>query len=331
MLGMVEENGHPLSWSAIINGRFDGAVIRTLGYPMIADYLEARPSAELGISAAEITHVWCDRRSDAIAIAQSAGIGQIVDQPTDVIGHVDAVIIPTDKGAEHLERARPFVEAGLPIFVDKPLATSVGDLKQFVSWHKAGKQIYSSSAMRYAAEFIELRNRLHEVGEPRLIVATCAKSWERYGIHAIESIHGLLPSGEWEDVINTGDEAANIVHIRHKRAVDVVIAVNHDMFGGFCHVTIYGTTGRLDARFRDSFTAFKRQLQAFVKAIQGDPSDCQPTTTHEQMAVLIAAIESREQGGRRIQVSSVLRDDLSRDSTPQRPCQLDWLIHGDGP
>ena len=39
MLGMVEENGHPFSWSAIINGRFDPAIIRDAGYGMISDYL----------------------------------------------------------------------------------------------------------------------------------------------------------------------------------------------------------------------------------------------------------------------------------------------------
>jgi hypothetical protein len=36
------------------------------------------------------------------------------------------------------------------------------------------------------------------VGEPRLIVATCAKSWERYGIHALEAVYGLLPPGGWK-------------------------------------------------------------------------------------------------------------------------------------
>ena len=41
--------------------------------------------------------------------------------------NVDAVVIATDKGHEHVSRCRPFVEAGLPVFVDKPLVDQAPD------------------------------------------------------------------------------------------------------------------------------------------------------------------------------------------------------------
>jgi predicted dehydrogenase len=306
MLGMVEECGHPFSWSAIINGHYDDAIIRAAGLAVIADYLGAQPPEALGLSGVELTHIWCDRPEDAEAVAKSAQISNIVSRPTDVIGQVDAVIIPTDKGEEHLERARPFIEADLPVFIDKPLTIRRDDLQEFVRLHEAGKAIYSSSAMRYAKEFRDLRDRLHEVGEPRLIVATCAKSWERYGIHALEAVYGLLPPGGWRDVCNTGGPKANVVHVRHESPVDVVIAVNDDMFGGFCHVTVYGTKSRLDARFADSFTAFKAQLQAYVDAVRGTSPANGFANTVEQMGIIIAGIESREQNGRRVSLEEVL-------------------------
>ncbi|MEO7404254.1 MAG: hypothetical protein ABIU95_11355, partial [Burkholderiales bacterium] len=222
---------------------------------------------------------------------------------TDVIGCVDAVIIPTDKGEEHLERARPFVEAGLPVFIDKPLTICEDDLAQFVAWHEIGKQIHSSSAMRYAQELIELRARVAEVGELRSIVVTCAKSWERYGIHALEAIYGLLPRGGWQDICNTGSASANVVHIRHNLPADVVMIVNADMFGGFCHVTLYGTKGRLEARFRDSFSAFKAQLQAFVNFVRGNSDSIRLEDSIEQCKIIIAGIRSRENNGIRLSVS----------------------------
>jgi predicted dehydrogenase len=299
MLGMVEENGHPFSWSAIINGRFNAAVIRNAGYSMISDYLSAQPHSELGLPGVEVTHLWCDRPEDAQAVARSAGIGEVVDDPEDVIGQVDAVIIPTDKGEEHLYRARPFIEADLPVFIDKPLTICADHLKQFITWHEEGKSICSSSAMRYAREFLDLRRRLAEVGQPRLIVATCAKSWERYGIHALEAVYGLLPPGGWQSVCNIGSSTANLVHIRHEQPVDTIIAVIEDMFGGFCHVTVYGTTGRLDARFVDSFTAFKSQLQSFVEHLRHGGDSINFATTVEQTRIIIAAIHSRERSGQR--------------------------------
>ena len=39
MLGMVEGNGHPYSWSAIINGGFDAATIKDCPYAAIPQYL----------------------------------------------------------------------------------------------------------------------------------------------------------------------------------------------------------------------------------------------------------------------------------------------------
>jgi predicted dehydrogenase len=302
MVGMVEENGHPFSWSAIINGRFDSDIIRNAGYGVISDYLSAQPPSALGLAGCEITHIWCDRAEDAKAVAQSAGIKYSVTDPRDAIGQVDAVIIPTDKGEEHVERARPFVEAGLPVFIDKPLAISTDHINQIVAWHEAGRRICSTSAMRYAQEFLAIRSRLAEIGELRLIVATCAKSWERYGIHALEAVYGLLPPGGWSDVCNTGSSDANIVHVRHRQPADVIIAVNRDMFGGFCHVSVFGTLGRLDARFQDSFSAFKAQMQAFVDYTRGNRDAMSFEQTVEQCRIIIAGIRSRENGGRRFKL-----------------------------
>ena len=169
MLGMVDGNGHPYSWSAIINGGFDAEVMSKCPYPVIPQYLSAAPKGALGIPGAKVTHVWCDDPADAKSVAAASLIPNVVRHPTDVIGQVDAVVIPTDKGHEHVERARPFIEAGLPVFVDKPMVDSEADLRQFVTWQAAGKPIMSSSCMRYSKEFAELRGRLPEVGEPRVI------------------------------------------------------------------------------------------------------------------------------------------------------------------
>ena len=37
MVAMVEGNGHPYSWSAIINGRYDAEAMASRGYPVIPE------------------------------------------------------------------------------------------------------------------------------------------------------------------------------------------------------------------------------------------------------------------------------------------------------
>ncbi len=304
--GMVEENGHPYSWSAIING-FDSRAMANVGYPMIHNYLSAEPRRNLGIPGVRVTHAWCDRPDDAARLARASLIPNLVSAPQDLIGRVDAVLIPADKGHEHVERVRPFVEAGLSVFIDKPLADREEDLQQFADWHRQGKAFLTSSMMRYCREYAECHARMHELGQLRLIVLTIAKSWERYGIHALEGVYRFLPPGGWESVINSGTTAANMVHIRHASGVDVLIPTVEDMFGGFGCLDLYGTTGRLGARFTDGsrFHAFKSQLMDFVDYLRTG----EPPFPFEQMVepvkMVIAGIRSRDQDGRRIMLSEI--------------------------
>jgi len=305
MVGMVEGNGHPFSWSAIINGRYDPQAMAECGYPVIPQYLGAQPKEALGVPGVEVTHVWCDDPADAVKVAKAACIGQVVERPEDVIGHVDAVIIPTDKGWEHVDRARPFVEAGLPLFIDKPLVDRADHLRQFVVWHREGKAFLSTSCMRYARESSALGERLEEIGRLRLVTMTTAKSWERYGIHALEGVYSFLAPGGWLSVTNSGTAEANIVHARHRDGVDVVLAAIDDLTGAFGCLNLYGTQGALGARFQDTFSAFKAQLVAFVEYLRSGHPPVDFSETVELMKIIIAGIRSREESGRRVWLAEI--------------------------
>src|SRR4051812_32668314 len=50
----------------------------------------------------------------------------------DMIDLVDLAIIHSCDWDIHIERARPFVEAGKAVFIDKPMAGNVKDLQQIV-------------------------------------------------------------------------------------------------------------------------------------------------------------------------------------------------------
>lgn len=175
MLGMVEGNGHPYSWSIIINGSYDAKALAACPYPVIKDYVLKQPPGTLGIPGAKITR-WTDDPADAVQVAAVAHIPNIAKRAEDVIGEVDAVLVATDKGFEHVERARPFIQAGVPVFIDKPLCDNRLDLAQFSKWVAEGKPLISSSAMRFAKE-CTCRTATHALGQLRHVSATMAKSW----------------------------------------------------------------------------------------------------------------------------------------------------------
>jgi hypothetical protein len=299
MLGMVDGNGHPYSWSAIINGRYDAAAMADCGFPVIPRYLGAQPAENLGIPGVQVTHVWCDDPADAPKVSKASFVPHVVKRPEDVIGSVDAVIIATDRGWEHVDRARPFLEAGVPLFIDKPLCDCEEDLRRFIAWHREGKAFFSSSATRYAKEYAEARKELATaVGQLRLVTITTAKSWERYGIHAVEAVYPMLPPGGWISAANTGTTKANIVHARHAAGVDVVLAAVADMSGASSKLNLYGTTGMLATGLKDTFHSFKAQLVAFVGYLRTGELPTPFADTVEMMKIIIAGIRSREDSGR---------------------------------
>lgn len=304
MLGMIEGNGHPYSWSSIINS-FNPAALARCPYPAILGYLGPRDPATVRIEGAQVTHVWTDNPAEAPLVAATARIPHIVAQPEDVIGQVDAVIIATDDGLDHVRRARPFVEAGLPVFVDKPLATSLEDLRTFRDWERAGARILSSSGLRYAVEYTSLRERLTALGELRWGSAIMAKTWERYGIHMLEPLFGLVGPG-FASVRLEHRDRVELAHLFHRSGAQLTITLIHDGGPGSGTIHLCGTKADALVGFKDTYSAFRAQLVSFIEFLRSGISPYPFTETIELMAVLIAGLRSRAEASRRVEVAEIL-------------------------
>lgn len=126
----------------------------------------------------------------------------LASKPTDFLGKVDAMLIESVDGSVHLERAKPFLEAGLPCFVDKPFTCSVADAKALIELADRKKvPIFSSSSLRYAPELVQyLADAAHgpltgaDVWGPALEHPRNPGLFH-YGIHAVEMLYTLLGPG----------------------------------------------------------------------------------------------------------------------------------------
>jgi hypothetical protein len=178
-----------------------------------------------------------DARSDAEHVAALSHIPHIAETPEALIGAVDAVLIATDIGGEHVRRARPFVEAGVPLFIDKPLCDTAADLAQFQRWVADGAAILSSSSTRYATEYAPFRPPTR-AGRVAIIAMPMAKKWETYGIHALEAFYSI--TGPVMCRCATPVLERNVVHLKHGCGADVVIACGTGI--------VYGGARRCAAR-----------------------------------------------------------------------------------
>jgi len=147
-------------------------------------------------------------------VQQLKGYGiEILDRQESLLGTVDAVFVESVDGSVHLEKALPFVEAGVPLFVDKPLTTSTPDARRLIEAAQARNiPLTSASALRYALEVQDVRRRREELGSVLGVDAYGPASLHprnpglfHYGVHGVEMLYALMGTGcqsvrcVWED------------------------------------------------------------------------------------------------------------------------------------
>jgi predicted dehydrogenase len=301
IIGMSPGNAHPSSWSAIINGDFNGDEIDSLGFPAVTIYLKAN-RATLGLPAAKVTHIWSQDVALTAQIAKSANIANTVANYQDMIGEVDAIILARDDAEGHREIAKPFIDAGIPIFIDKPLCSTQDDLDYFTAEIAKGKLIMSCSSMRYAAECMIAKTDLPSLGKIELITAVGKKDWIKYGVHMLEAIFSILDDPKPISVINSGKPDAAVVTINFENGLPVVINLFMDISGTF-QLSIFGQQNWKLYEVKNSYAMFRDNIIEFIRSVQEGRARLDFNKTIQIIKVLMAGEESLKQGGKLINIS----------------------------
>src|SRR4051812_42033569 len=78
---------------------------------------------------AKVVAIWGVEPERTQQVARDHLIEEVVATPEAMLGKVDAVFCVTRHGGLHLDLVRPYLQAGVPTFVDKPLATDPTDAR----------------------------------------------------------------------------------------------------------------------------------------------------------------------------------------------------------
>ena len=292
IIGLSPGNGHPYSWSAIFNG-YNKRKMAECPFPVIPEYLAKQAPENFGIEGAKVTHIWTQERKISQQVAEFSLIPDVVENMTDMIGKLDAVILARDDGENHLSMAKPFIEKDIPIFIDKPLTDNAEDLVEFVSYYEKGKSIMSCSSMRYANSILKLKGKL---GRILTANAVTPKYWRTYGIHLIEGIYAVMGGGI-KSVQNIGEEGKEIVHLCYVDGKHVVLQTFKEIKSGI-HFAFYGEKDSKIVASIDSFSSFKNMLSAFIKMLDGGKPPFDWHETVEMAKIVIAGRLSLKEKGR---------------------------------
>jgi predicted dehydrogenase len=117
-----------------------------------------------------VTHIWGETAEFAANTAKAGQIPNIVADPAEMLGQIDGLMVDHRDGQYHVAAARPFVEAGIPVFVDKPIATSLAEARAFLRLRRErGVAVTTLSSIPHQACVAEMRRKLAETGTLRTI------------------------------------------------------------------------------------------------------------------------------------------------------------------
>jgi len=298
IIGMSPGNAHPYSWSAIINGCYDGKEISKQGYPAVSTYLDVNRDT-LGLPDAVVSHVWTQDRKISESIAKTTNIAKVVDNLADMIGEVDAIILARDDPENHTAMAQPFINAGIPIFIDKPLVITEDELKWFSKENANGKLIMSCSSMRYANECRTAKTEFENLGKLELVTATGKKDWIKYGVHILEALFALLDDPVPVSVKHIGKPQKDSVYIELENGILVIVNIFMHISGTF-QVSLFGEKNWRLVEIKNSYSMFRDTIIEFLRSVKEGKSRLEFHKTENIIRTLIAGKESLEQGGKTI-------------------------------
>jgi predicted dehydrogenase len=233
---------------------------------------------------------------------------EIVDSIPKLLEKVDVVMLESVDGRIHLQEATEVIKAGKPLWIDKPVASSLTEaiiILELAKKHKV--PVFSSSALRFGTEIQALRNS-EELGK-----INGASTWGPcsaspgmpdlffYGIHGVEPLFTLMGPG------------CQTVSRAITKNVDFVTGVWKDgrvgtyrgLHGGKSSfgAAVYGTNAILPVNKAGDYNELCVEIAKFFKTHQSPVS---AEETLEIFTFMEAADESKRLGGAPVALAEVL-------------------------
>lgn len=231
----------------------------------------------------------------------------IVDTIEELCEQVDAVMLTSVDGRPHLEQARPVIKAGLPLFIDKPIAGSLADaITIFQLAEEAGVPVFTASSYRFHPGMIELAKR--DVGELKGAISYGPSHKEPhhpdlfwYGVHPAEALFTIMGTG-CQSVVRTATEDTDVVTgVWEGGRVGTLRGLRNAKTPS--QVIVFGTKGVEANEVGGSYAGLAQEIVKFFKT--GVPP-VSAEETLELFAFMEAADESKRRGGEPVSIAEVL-------------------------
>jgi predicted dehydrogenase len=254
-----------------------------------------------GVRGAQVTAIYGEQEARTAEVAAQGQIPKIVARPEEMIGCIDGVLIVLRHGGEHAQYALPFLEAGVPVWVDKPLALTLEDASRMIdAANRHGAPMSSFSTLRYAGHTQRFLRKMR----PHGTLVTGAIMGANHGAGASPDAYGGLPFYGIHVVELLaeifGYGVRDVQTVKHHTHVQATVCyhderiVNLQFLGDVepaWHVTAYAAGG--SGHFQvDTKDCYQRGLQVILKMMKTG----QRPLTDDQLLETVRVMEMITQG-----------------------------------
>jgi len=265
--------------------------------------------------AARVLAVWGETRRLAEKAAEEGHIPRIVKRPEEMIGMIDGVMVDHRHPKFHMAAVRPFIEAGIPAFVDKPFSYGVGEgWKLLQLARRKGVAVTSYSVLPEQAAFAgDLCRQIRSAGRITSIFSTGPCDLKSkyggvffYGIHQVDLIlKAFGPGIAAVEVVRAGRGNPNAVAVMTYRDGGPIVTMECVAAGQrqFA-VRAIGDKGIVDFVHRYDPNPYLRGTRKFIRMFRTGKEPHTAAEILEPVAVL-EALDKAIRTRRRVRVAKL--------------------------
>jgi len=234
----------------------------------------------------------------------------------ELVDMVDIGFVHDCNWDKHLKHAMPFIKAGKPVFIDKPICGNLAECNKLEELVKNGAKILGSSSVRYANEFVEIKKQLAENNEEIVSVyGTAGVDEFNYGVHIMEGIHGLLGSGvdsvKYIGTAARSEAPVEQYYVTWKNGIKIIYQLQTGIWQPF---DVIVTTNRGIHHFRvDVKQIYSAILKRIFDYMEKGIEMASITDLTETIKIYLAGKASREQEGAEIKLEDLTLEDKGYD------------------
>ena len=239
-------------------------------------------------------------------VAEIKNLGvQIVDSMEELLQQSDVILLESNDGRMRCEQVLQVLQSGKPMFMDKPVASSLRDVIRIYKAAESYKvPVYSTSLLRYIVNFSEIEKQGKIQGaftySPAMIEETHPDLFW-YGIHGIEMVYKIMGTGcKSVSRISTPDTDI-VTGIWENGRIGTFRGIRKGSkdFGG----TVFTEKQIIEIVAPNDYGPLISEIVNFFKT---GVVPVQPTETIEIYAFMEAADESKRQGGKSINLADIV-------------------------